>query len=36
MKIDGLDEFIQALDEAIDGGLQSQYELWLEAMGYEF
>ncbi|MCY9219017.1 HK97 gp10 family phage protein [Bacillus haynesii] len=36
MRIDGLDEFIQALDEAIDGGLQSQYELWLEAMGYEF
>ncbi|MCY7775114.1 MULTISPECIES: HK97 gp10 family phage protein [Bacillus] len=36
MRIDGLDEFIQALDDAIDGGLQSQYELWLEAMGYEF
>ncbi|KAA6450349.1 HK97 gp10 family phage protein [Bacillus swezeyi] len=36
MRIDGLDEFIQALDEAIDGGLQNQYQLWLEAMGFEF
>lgn len=36
MRIDGLDEFMQALDEAIEGGLQNQYELWLEAMGFEF
>lgn len=35
-EIDGLDEFITAIDQAADGGLQDELESWLEAMGMEF
>ena len=36
MRIDGLDQFIEDLNAAVNGGLQAEYEEWLEAMGYEF
>ncbi|PRS29929.1 HK97 gp10 family phage protein [Bacillus pumilus] len=36
MRIDGLDQFIEELDAAINGGLRAEYEQWLEAMGYQF
>ncbi|MGG3131341.1 HK97 gp10 family phage protein [Bacillus pumilus] len=36
MRIDGLDQFIEELDAAINGGLRAEYEEWLEAMGYQF
>lgn len=35
-EIDGLEEFLNALDEAANGGLAEQMELWLDAMGMEF
>ncbi|MES9786508.1 HK97 gp10 family phage protein [Bacillus pumilus] len=36
MRIDGMDQFIEELDAAINGGLRAEYEEWLEAMGYQF
>ncbi|MEC2038244.1 HK97 gp10 family phage protein [Bacillus altitudinis] len=36
MRIDGLDQFIEELDAAINGDLRAEYEEWLEAMGYQF
>ncbi|MER3121084.1 HK97 gp10 family phage protein [Bacillus altitudinis] len=36
MRIDGLDQFIEDLDAAINGDLRAEYEEWLEAMGYQF
>ncbi|BBP90940.1 hypothetical protein BsIDN1_45580 [Bacillus safensis] len=36
MRIDGLDQFIEDLNAAVNGGLQAEYEEWLEGMGYEF
>ncbi|MFM9597800.1 HK97 gp10 family phage protein, partial [Streptomyces scabiei] len=30
------DQFIEDLNAAVNGGLQAEYEEWLEAMGYEF
>lgn len=34
--IDGLDEFITAIDKAADGDLENELKAWLEAMGMEF
>lgn len=36
MDIDGLDEFIVALDKAIDGGFEAQMQLWLDSQGMDF
>ncbi|WP_368655143.1 HK97 gp10 family phage protein [Ornithinibacillus sp. 4-3] len=36
MEIDGLDNLINNLDQAINGGFKEQLGLWLEAMGMEF
>ncbi|PCK20267.1 phage portal protein [Bacillus pumilus] len=36
MRIDGLDQFIEDLNAAVNGGLQAEYEEWLEGMGCEF
>ncbi|WP_212973176.1 HK97 gp10 family phage protein [Bacillus sp. J14TS2] len=36
MDIEGLPEFIKSLDKAINGGLEEQIGLWMEAMGMEF
>lgn len=35
-EIDGLKEFMNALDDAANGGLLEEYSLWLEAMGMDF
>lgn len=35
-EIDGLDDFIGALDRAANGGLAAEFKKWLEAMGMEF
>ncbi|MEN1969020.1 HK97 gp10 family phage protein [Lentibacillus sp. N15] len=35
-EIDGLDDFINALDSAAGGGLAKKFGEWLEAMGMEF
>lgn len=36
VEIEGLEEFINALDDAANGGLAEQMGEWLEAMGMEF
>ncbi|MGJ9460116.1 HK97 gp10 family phage protein [Oceanobacillus sp. CF4.6] len=36
LEIDGLEEFMEAVKKAADGGFQDKLELWLEAMGMEF
>ncbi|MFS0655645.1 HK97 gp10 family phage protein [Bacillus sp. 179-C3.3 HS] len=36
MKIKGLDRLLTNLQEAIDGGLQAEYQEWLSEMGLQF
>lgn len=36
MKIDGLDEFIDKLEKASNGGFKEQVKLWMEAIGMDF